>query len=84
MTHDELAALIGTTRETVTLELRRLESDGLVVRCGRQILLRDLPRLHACTREVHSSARSSRALPNRAPPHPSGPGAAPSLLVANL
>lgn len=83
LTHDELAALIGTTRETVTLELRRLESDGLIVRCGRQILLRDLPRLRACTREVHGAA-PRHALPDRAPSHPSGPGAAPSLLVANL
>ena len=47
LTHHELAALIGTTRETVSLELGRLERSRLIVRHRRRILLPDLPRLRA-------------------------------------
>jgi CRP/FNR family cyclic AMP-dependent transcriptional regulator len=83
LTHDELATLIGTTRETVTLELNRFEREGLVGRRGRQVLLRDLPRLRACASEAPGSTRPRRALPDRAK-SPHGPGAAPSLLIANL
>lgn len=47
LTHQELAARIGTTRETVSLELGRLERSRLIVRRRRRILLRDLPRLQS-------------------------------------
>ena len=50
LAHHELAALIGTTRETVSLELGRLEQSGLIVRHGRRIVVRDLPRLRALAR----------------------------------
>lgn len=63
LTHEELAALIGTTRETASLELQRFERDGLIVRHRRQILLRDLPRLRACARETHGTAGRGRAPP---------------------
>ena len=61
VTHQELAALIGTTRETVSLELGRLERSGLIARRGRQILLRDIPRLRALARDDPPVRRSSRA-----------------------
>ena len=47
LAHRELAAFIGTTRETVSHELRRLEVARLIRRQGRQILLCDIPRLRA-------------------------------------
>ena len=51
LTHHELAALIGTTRETVSIELGRLEASHLIVRRGRQLLLRDIPRLRVHARD---------------------------------
>ncbi|MBZ5713955.1 Crp/Fnr family transcriptional regulator [Nannocystis pusilla] len=51
LTHHELAALIGTTRESVSLELGRLERSRLLIRRGRRILLRDLRRLLAQARD---------------------------------
>lgn len=47
----ELAALVVTTRETITAELARLEQDRLIVRKGRQIFLRDLARLRLVARD---------------------------------
>lgn len=75
LTHHEIAALIGTTRETVSLELQRLERDGLVVRLRRRILLCDLPRLRACACEAHHGAAGhGRAPPGRTPPRASRVG----------
>lgn len=68
VTHQELAALIGTTRETVSLELGRLERSRLILRRGRQILLRDVPRLRAQARDDPPVRRASRA--NDAPTDP--------------
>ena len=66
LTHHELAALIGTTRETVSLELQRLRREGLIDYRGRVIVLRDLPQLRVRAREVsHAAGRG------RAPPRPS-------------
>ena len=72
LTHEEIAALIGTTRETVSLELQRLEREGLIVRNRREVLLCDLPRLRARAREVHRGAAGrGRAPPDDPPSHPS-------------
>jgi CRP/FNR family transcriptional regulator, cyclic AMP receptor protein len=38
-THEDLARLTGTTRETVTRVLGRLERDGYLVRRGRELLV---------------------------------------------
>jgi CRP/FNR family transcriptional regulator, cyclic AMP receptor protein len=43
--HSELATQIGSTRETVTRMLARLEDDGYIRRVGRQIVVPDLDRL---------------------------------------
>jgi len=40
-THEQLAALIGASRPRVSLALKRLESDGVVVRRGRQIRVQE-------------------------------------------
>ena len=37
LTHEDLANLIGTTRETVTTQLNRFERMGLLKRRGRQL-----------------------------------------------
>lgn len=60
LTHHELAALIGTTRETVSLELGRLERSRLIHRRGRRILLRDIPRLLAQARDDPLLRRRAR------------------------
>jgi CRP-like cAMP-binding protein len=61
MTHQELAARIGTTRETVSIELARLERSRLLTRRGRKILLRDIPRLRTQARDDPPVRRPSRA-----------------------
>jgi len=43
--HSELALEIGTSRETVTRMLARLEHDGYIRRFGRQIVVPDVERL---------------------------------------
>jgi CRP/FNR family transcriptional regulator, cyclic AMP receptor protein len=44
LTHEELANLIGTTRETVTTQLGRFRRMGMIRREGKQLIL-NLPRL---------------------------------------
>ncbi len=44
LTHEELSNLIGTTRETVTILLRKFEGMGIIRRRARQIIV-DRPRL---------------------------------------
>ncbi len=44
LTHDDLAKLIGTTRETVTTQMNRLSRKGMVRREGRVIVVNE-PRL---------------------------------------
>lgn len=50
LTHEDLANLIGTTRETVTTQLTRFRRMRLVRREGRSLLL-DIPRLKAFVRD---------------------------------
>ena len=44
-THAELANRIGTHREAITRELRKLEREKVISRSGRQVVIRDLPAL---------------------------------------
>ncbi len=44
LTHEDLSNLIGTTRETVTILLRKFEEMGIIRRRSRQIIV-DRPRL---------------------------------------
>lgn len=45
LSHQELASIIGSTRETVTVVLGELQSEGLVRVGRRKIVLRDIDRL---------------------------------------
>ncbi len=45
-THAELAARIGSHREAITRELRRLADDGLIAQHGRRLEIMSLARLH--------------------------------------
>ena len=45
ISHQELASLIGSTRETVTILLGQLKADGLITGGRRKIVLADLSRL---------------------------------------
>jgi CRP/FNR family transcriptional regulator len=47
LTHEELAACVGTVREVVSRALTRFQREGTVVRAGRgKLLIRDSSRLH--------------------------------------
>src|SRR3990172_10217204 len=46
-THQDLASMIGATRETVTNVLHRFRDDGLITVEDRHIVIRDLGRLEA-------------------------------------
>jgi CRP/FNR family cyclic AMP-dependent transcriptional regulator len=48
-THQDLASMIGATRETVTNVLTRFRDDGLIAIDERHIVVRDLDRLRALT-----------------------------------
>lgn len=54
-THAELAARIGTHRESVTRELGELTEMGIIAQRGRQLTITDLP---ALARLVHSASGS--------------------------
>jgi CRP-like cAMP-binding protein len=43
LTHDELAAMVGASRPRVSLELKRLERRGFLVRSGKQIRVQEKP-----------------------------------------
>ncbi len=47
LTHEEIATLIGTSRQTVSLLLRKWTDDGLVARRARQLILPKLTGLEA-------------------------------------
>ncbi|MCL2660033.1 MAG: Crp/Fnr family transcriptional regulator [Acidobacteriaceae bacterium] len=46
LTHEELANMTGTSRETVTRTLNRFERDGLIARQGVLIIIRNAQRLN--------------------------------------
>lgn len=45
LTQSELATLVGSTRQSVNASLRELESEGLLGRSGKHIVVRDAPAL---------------------------------------
>jgi CRP/FNR family transcriptional regulator, cyclic AMP receptor protein len=60
LSHQELANLIGATRESVTLALGRLQRDGLIKVHRRLIRVPDRAKLMAAMDECHISPRDSR------------------------
>jgi CRP/FNR family transcriptional regulator, cyclic AMP receptor protein len=59
LTHDEIATLIGTSRQTVSLLLRELTDAGLVARRGRQLVLPKPAGLEAIARPADGRRRGS-------------------------
>ena len=66
LTHEELANLIGTTRETVTTQMGRFRRLGLVRREGKLLRL-DVPRLLRFVREDGMSEGARAAVRNSRP-----------------
>jgi CRP/FNR family cyclic AMP-dependent transcriptional regulator len=60
LTHEELANLIGTTRETVTTQMGRFRTLGLIRREGKQLRV-DVGRLARFLREGGGGARGAAA-----------------------
>jgi len=61
LTHQDLANLIGSSRESVTLTLGRLQRDGLIAVVRRRIVVRDRARLAAESAGLASLARRQGA-----------------------
>ena len=70
ITHQELANLIGSTRETVSLTLSQFKRKRLIQTEGRKVIISDTEALRALC--------SPRARRNRATPAPASRGARPS------
>ena len=47
LTHRDIATLVGITRETTSLEMKKLEKQGLLEKSGRFIIVKDLKRLES-------------------------------------
>lgn len=45
LTHKDLAMMVGMTRETVSIEVKRLEKKGIIDHNGRLIIVKDILRL---------------------------------------
>ncbi len=45
LTHKDLASLTGLTRETVSIEMKKLEREGLIVRSGKQLIVCNLAKI---------------------------------------
>lgn len=45
LTHKDIATLVGITRETTCLEMKKLEKKGLIAHFGRFLVIKDLDRL---------------------------------------
>lgn len=51
LSHQEMASILGATRESITLSLKELQTEGLVQVARQKLLITNLPRLAA---QVHS------------------------------
>jgi len=45
LAHREIASWIGTTRETASLQIEKLQKKGIITTRGRLLIIRDLTRL---------------------------------------
>jgi len=45
LTHKDIATMIGITRETTSLEMKKLENQGYITRNGRYLIIKDIKRL---------------------------------------
>lgn len=44
-THRVIASLAGTTRETASIQIKRLEKDGIISQTGKSIIVKDIEKL---------------------------------------
>lgn len=78
LSHQEIASLIGSTRETVTVVLGQLKSEGLIDIARRRILIHDL---HTMATEVNERVRMPQSHTAQAPrkvPHMVAPSLKPN------
>lgn len=50
LTHEELASMVGASRETVTRLLNQFERDGMIERRGSALLILNAPAMRACVK----------------------------------
>jgi CRP-like cAMP-binding protein len=75
LSHQELASLIGVTRETVTVVLGELQRGDLVRVQRRRLVLLDVDRLQACEQRLATKTTNHPASPGRRlRPAPRGEG----------
>lgn len=71
LSHQDLASIIGATRETVTVQLGELQLEGLL-KVGRQrIVIRDLSRLAGCVGSAAPTIPERVSSPSTMMPHAS-------------
>jgi len=58
--HEELAAMVGGTRQWVSVALRRFRKRGLIAARGRHLLIRDMPALRALANGETDSRMGTR------------------------
>ena len=66
LSHQDLASIIGATRETVTTVLGEMQSEGLLRIQRQKLIVLDLPRLAAAATEPLLLPQTSRAAPTTA------------------
>lgn len=55
LTHRDIATFVGITRETTSLEMKKLEKQGLLKKSGRFIIITNMKRLESITYNLHTS-----------------------------
>lgn len=63
LSHQEMACIIGSTRETVTVVLGQLQKEGLLKISRRRVLISDLARLASVVNETPPPIKSSSPQP---------------------
>ena len=72
LSHQEMASIIGSTRETVTVMLGQLQSEGMIRIARRRITIKDLQKLsqevsEPCAEEARTPQQQHDAPNNDAP-----------------
>jgi len=67
LSHQEMACIIGSTRETVTVVLGQLQKEGLLKISRRRVLISDLTRLASQVNETAPAVKSAAPQPNQMP-----------------
>lgn len=62
LTHKDIATMIGITRETTSLEMKKLERKGYITRKGKQLIIKNYKLLEA--EVIHDNASELQLLPN--------------------